>query len=330
MRIPELVALRPLLLAVAFAMALTTSLPASAAAPARLDEAERLLDQERPEEALEILDGLLSKGRPSARALLLRSTGRIMMGDVRSGYDDLRRALEIDPALRQGWLNLAGLEIAEGRFDAAYEALVKARDLDPDAPDNDLNLGAVLALQGELARARDHFDRYLRKEERSAEAHYLVATNYALAGEVALAVLQLRRAFEIDERLRLRARSDDRFLALADPAFEELLRTDVYTPPPGAHTRAAAFRVPYETESYRLLYALLDALDSLEVPYDPSVETTAGWALVWTEDMRIKVHNQAGGTGVVSLSAPADRFTDAAWDRRAQELFRALYRVLGE
>ncbi|MEE8524495.1 MAG: tetratricopeptide repeat protein [Thermoanaerobaculia bacterium] len=93
-----------------------------AAADPRLDEARRYLDDSRPEEALEILDEVLKRGRKNAEALLLRSTGRVMMADLEGGYEDLRRALKIDPRLRQAWLNLAGLEIAEGRYQEAYDA----------------------------------------------------------------------------------------------------------------------------------------------------------------------------------------------------------------
>lgn len=47
-------------------------------------------------------------------------------------------------------------------------------------------------------------------------------------------------------------------------------------------------------------------------------------------DMRIKVHNQANGTGVVSLSAPPGRFTAQDWQSRSQELFLAIHGILGE
>ena len=295
----------------------------------RLAQVRELLDRERPQEALELLDAVLKEGKPSAEALLLRSTGRVMVSDVDGGFKDLQRALRIDPTLRQAWLNLAGLEIAEQRYGAAYDALVEAQKLDPSAADNDLNLGAVLLMQGQLERADGHFERYLARAGSTADAHFLVASNYALAGREDRALESLRHAIELDERTRLRARADSRFLALDGLRFQALLAADTYVPPPGAHTRAAAFRVPYDPKDNRLLFAVVEALNRLGVPYEPSVETTAGWALIWA-DMRIKVHNQANGTGVVSLSAPAERFTADEWQRRSQELFAAVHGILGE
>lgn len=299
-----------------------------ATADPRLDEARQYLDDSRPEEALEILEAVLKRDRKNAEALLLRSTGRVMVADLEGGYEDLRRALKIDPRLRQAWLNLAGLEIAEGRYQEAYDALLEGQKLDPVAIDNHLNLGAVSVMQGAYDRAAEHFAQYLGRTGETADAHFLVAANYALFGRATPALEHLRRAIEIDERSRLRARSDSRFLDLG-PRFQELLDTDLYQPPPGAHTAAAAFPVPYDADDNRLLFAVLEALDRLDVAHDPAVETTPKWGLV-RADMRIKVHNQANGTGVVSLSAPAERFTADEWQRRTRELLGTIHGILAE
>ncbi|MEM7586383.1 MAG: tetratricopeptide repeat protein [Acidobacteriota bacterium] len=290
--------------------------------------AQRFLDQGNPVEAIQIAEEVLKKDKKNAMALLLRSTGRIMGGNLAAGFEDLQRALDLDPKLRQGWLNLAGLEIAEGRYDAAYSALREAQKLDPAAPDNELNLGAVLVMQSQLNRAAVHFDRYLASQGASAEAQYLVATNYAIGNSEDLAIAHLRRAIELDERNRLRARTDERFLGLKSLDYKVLLNTDVYTPPADAHQVAAGFRVPYSQRDNKLLYAVLDALTRLGEPYDPKIEANPRWALIWAE-MRIKLSNQGDGTGVVSLSAPAERFTADVWHQRSQALFRAIHEILG-
>ena len=307
--------------------AFLTAAPAAAQNEVRLAMAQRFLDQGNAGEALEILDAVLKRDKKNALALLLRSTGRIMSGDLGRGFKDLQRALELDPNLRQGWLNLAGLEIAEGRYGAAYDALIEAQKLDPSSPDNDLNLGAVLVLQGQQERAATHFERYLAVQETSAEARYLVASNYALAGHEKLAIEHLKDAIELDERLRLRARTDERFLGLASLDYKVLLNTDSYNPLPGDPQAAAAFRVPYRSDN-RLLYAVLEALKQLGEPYEPKIEANPRWALIWA-DMRIKVSNQADGTGVVSLSAPAGSFTPDDWHRRSEALFKTIHEILG-
>ena len=316
------------------AWALIVALAAAPGAPplgaqheTRLSMAESFLEQGQAAQALEVIAEVLRKDKKNARAMLLRSTARIMGGDLATGFQDLQKALKIDPRLRQGWLNLAGLEIAEGRFDAAYDALVKARELDPSAPDNDLNLGAVLVMRGDMDRASGHFSSYLETQGTSAEAQFLVAANYALAGSEERAIGHLRQAIEIDERFRMRAREDERFLTLSSLDYKVLLNTDLYQAPEDASQVAAAFEVPYRQSDNKLLYAVLDALRDLGEAYDPRIEANPRWALVWA-DMRIKVSNQANGLGVVSLSAPAGRFTPDDWHRRSQELFAAIHRIL--
>ncbi|NJL27825.1 MAG: hypothetical protein HC897_07965, partial [Thermoanaerobaculia bacterium] len=65
----------------------------------------------------------------------------------------------------------------------------------------------------------------------TADAYYLVAANYALVGQEAPAVDHLQRAIELNERLRLRARADDRFVRLEGAALRRLFETDLYRPP---------------------------------------------------------------------------------------------------
>lgn len=302
--------------------------PALAQEPSReLARAQGLLDEGRPEEAVELLDKLLSGKRSDPRALLLRSTGRIMLADVKGGVADLQKALSLDPDLRQGWLNLAGLEIAQEQYGEAEKALKQAQRIDPEASDNHLNLGAVYLLQGQHEQAAVSFDHYLSQENQAAEALYLVASNYALSGAQDLAIDHLQRAIVANERMRLRARNDERFLQLQTPRYSTLLRTDSFRPEDGSHTAAAAFQIAYDLKDSRLVYAVLGALRRLEVPYEAQIETTADWALVWA-DFRIKISNQSNGTGVVSLSAPADRFSAADWQRRTQDLFRTIHELV--
>jgi len=311
-------------LALAFAFALVTA-TAAAAQSGPLNQIQAMLDRGEPEKALAELETIK---KPNAEALLLRSTAYIMVGDPAKGYADLQRAVEIDPGLRQAWLNIAGLEIAEGNYDKAYDALLRAEKIDPAADDNQLNLGAVQVMQGKLDEAAKHFERYLERNRDSAEAHYLVASNYALAGHESEVVEYLGRAISLDEHMRMRARSDERFVALSGVEYRRLLTTDSYQLPPGGHTRAAAFTLAYDHNNPELVYVVLDALKQDRLRYDPSIEATDFWALIWTDDFRIKIYNQNDGTGVVSLSAPPERFTPEAWQVRSQKLMTTIFETV--
>jgi len=317
----------PLLLAAAVALLAATAglaAPPPSAPDALLARAQELLDRGQAEEVAKVLAPLLRGANPDARALLLASSAEIQLGDEDKGRRDLEHAVQLDPSLRQGWLNLAAMEIAAKRYDKAYDDLLTAQKLDPAAHDSEVNLGAVLLLQGKLEPASEHFKRYLTLEASSPNAYYLVATNYASAGYSALALQHLERAIELDERSRLRARTDANFADLGnDPRFQRLLARDSYRPPAGAYFARQVYPVRYDAGDGKLLDAVLEALRIAKEPFDPTVEVTDDWALVWGE-MRIKVGREANGQGSVELSAPPERMTPAEWERRSARLLREI------
>lgn len=303
-----------------------SAIPGYLAAAPPLAEVQQLIDQGQPEQALALLGNSVPKGKKGAQTLLLRSTARIMSGDNEAGEDDLREALRLDPSLRQAWLNLGAVEIAAGRYESALGAFDQAESLDPSDLGNQLNQGAVLMLLGRLDEASAKFAAYLEHND-DAASHYLVAGNYALGNHEPQAVQHLRRAFELDERLRLSARTDNKFVLLQSEEYRRLLVTDLYRPPASAHTRAAGFQVAYDRENGRLLNAVLQAMQQVAEPYDARVEANEDWALIWGE-LRIKVYNQAAGKSVVSLSAPAERMTADDFSRRSDSLLRTVYEIL--
>ncbi len=286
-----------------------------------LDQIERMIEAGQPGEALELLDRFKAADRPTAaRALLLRSTALFMLGRIELGRRDLEESLAKDPSLRQAWLNRAALDISDGRLDRALEALRKARELDPEAADTDLNIGAVLLMQGKASEAQPHLERYLEASGDSAEAWYLVASNYALGGESGRAVEHLAKAIALDERVRLRARTDANFTALGeDASFQELLNVESYRIPAGSHAIYRAYDSFYQAGEGKLLPAVLDALQLTGEPFDRQIEVTPNWALIWGE-IRIKVCNDGREGGRVELTAPRARFSDNEWQARTNKL----------
>jgi tetratricopeptide (TPR) repeat protein len=286
--------------------------------------AQAALDAGDPEKAIDILKPVLRRDGKNARALLVRSTANCELGELESCRKDLDQALKLDPTLRQGWLNRSGIAIAERRYDDALVALVEAEKLDPSAPDNALNQGAVLLLQGKLEPASARFESYLAANPRSADAHYLVATNFAHAGYSALAVQYLGRAVDLDERSRVRARADANFADLGtNKAFAQLLAVDGFRPPAGSSTASRIYRTAFRGRGSLLLTSVLNALQLGRTPMDPRVEVTDEWALLWA-DLRIKLAKHGEEETALELSAPPGAFSAAAWDRRTREFFEAV------
>lgn len=312
------------------ALLIPTRAPAAGPPPdSTLDQAQHLLDAGQAQQALDLLEPVLRRHADDARALLLRSTARFLLGDNEGGRADLDRSLELDPGQRQAWLNRAGLEIAEGAYDQALEALDKARALDPDNPDNDLNAGAVLLLQGRLPEATERFRDYLQAAPDQAAAHYLVATNYAGRGYARLAVENLRRAVELNELYRVRARTDPNFEPVADsPELKELLEAEPARPPAEHRVARQAFPAPYDGGHGQLLNAVLEALHQIGASFDPRVEVAPGWALIHGP-LRIQLYDRlAGGggapEGVVQVSAPPEAVGPDEWKQRTAQLYQAI------
>jgi len=228
---------------------------------AAIERARRALEQDRVADALQVLEPLAKRPNVTADTLVLLSTAQFMIGETEGGRASLERALAIDPRHRQAWLNRAALDIAEGRHDEALAALRKAQEIDPQAPDNELNIGAVYILKGDIGQASRQFNQYLTRNRSSADAYYLVASNYTLASRWDLAMQHLEAAIRLDEKSRRRARVDPNFGPLSDyQPFQTLLQTDAYRIPDGFHRHRVVLDAPYDGSHGDLLKAVLNAL----------------------------------------------------------------------
>jgi tetratricopeptide (TPR) repeat protein len=298
-----------------------------APAPAQESSESRiqvLLDAGLTEEALSILKRAIRKKPRDANLLLLRSTAHFMDGNLEAGRRDLERSLDLDPELRQAWLNKAALDLSERNYEGALVAFRKAELLDPDADDNSLNIGAVLLFKGDTAEAAERFRNYLESRTQDAEAHYLVAANYAMADRADLAVALLKKAIHLDEKVRLQARTDPNFATITSlPEFREILATDSYQVPVGALTASRSYDFPYTGRDSRVLEAVLSALQLARIPFDQRVEVTPAWALIWS-DFRIKVSVLSEGGTRVQLTAAPGSYTQEEWRSRSEGLFRRI------
>ncbi|MEM1246213.1 MAG: tetratricopeptide repeat protein [Acidobacteriota bacterium] len=304
---------------------------ATAAASQAPRQAQRLLDQNRPEQALQLLDEHLARNKKDAAALLLRSSAHFMGGDRANGRADLERALKIDGTLRQGWLNLGAVELSESRYPAAIQAFERAADLDPTATDNELNLGTAHILSGDVEKAHSYFGTYLQRTP-TADAYYLVATNFYLAGMEDFAVEHLERAIRLDEKTRLRIRGDATFRPLEqNPRLAKALTTDLYRPPRDAAFLNQAYSAPYESTQGTVLKAVVDSLTELEIPFSPRIEVNETWAIIWfgeSPQMRLKISARDSRSSLLEVVGPG-RSSNRFREQLKPLLDQIGYRLLG-
>jgi len=313
-----------LLLALPLAAAVVAQPAAEPAAGDPLAAARRALAADDPESAIALLDPFLRRDPRHAPALLERSTARCMLDELDACKRDLDQAIRADPTLRQAWLNRSAIAIHEQRYDDALADLREAERLDPAAADNALNLGAVELLRGDLPAATAQFRRHLDRQPGSAESWYLVASNYALSGYAALAVQHLARAVALDERSRVRARTDANFAELGSHrGFQQLLATDAWEPPPGSLAAERLFRTRYVGPDSPIVVAILNTLQLSGATLDPRVELTPDWALFWS-DFRIQLVRNADDSTTLRLTAPPGLFTPSSWESRTASFFREI------
>jgi tetratricopeptide (TPR) repeat protein len=293
-----------------------------------LARAQEAVDAGRTDEALALVAPILKRDPRNARALLVRSTAHCLDGDLEHCRADLDKVIQLDPSLRQAWLNRSALAISDKRYDDALAALDRAEKLDPKNPDNGLNQGAVLLLAGRLEPATAQFQRYLDASQGSAEAWYLVATNYAFSGYSALAIRHLEHAIQLDDRERARARTDPNFSELASNSdFQKLMSTDSFVPAPGSSAAEKTFQTRYDGADSPILTAALNTIQLGGAPLDRLIEVNQDWALL-RSDFRVKLLGNADGTTTVRLTAPPGKFTDDQWRQRTDAFFAALQHEL--
>jgi tetratricopeptide (TPR) repeat protein len=285
---------------------------------------DQLLDAGRVTEALPQIEAALERNPHDAKALLQRSTARFIQGDMAGGRKDLDQALRIDPTLRQAWLNRGALALSDKDYDRALDAFQHAKALEPGALDNGLNLGVVYLMKGDLSTANTEFEAYLESNGQSAGALYLVGTNYAMMGYSGLALGYLRRAIALNERARLRARTDPNWRTLqSNPQFQGLLNTDSYRPPAGAYHVSQTYEAPYNGGNGHILNALLDTMQERKIPFDSRIEVTPLWALIWGQ-ARIKVQAVDDEHTRVEITASPSSMTPEQWRNLTETILRGV------
>src|SRR5581483_7680909 len=167
------------------------------------------------------------------------------------------------------------------------------------------------------------FDAYLGLKPGDAQAHYMVARNYALAGYAGLAIQTLQQAVALDERMRAAARADANFNDLKSNArFQQLLATDGYKPPANAFHAQRSYPAAYAAGRGPLLPATMDALSAVGEAFQPQVEVAPDWAVLWGA-MRVKL-TDAGQGGSVELTAAPNAMTPAEWQQRSARLLDSI------
>ena len=107
---------------------------------------------------------------------------------------------------------------------AVSEARLRTELALPKDADSLYDRGVIELNRGEYVAAQELFERALRREPEAAHIHYGLAASRARLGAIDTALKSLRRAFDIQPSLRIRAQRDQDLNPLrSDPEFEQLV-----------------------------------------------------------------------------------------------------------
>jgi tetratricopeptide (TPR) repeat protein len=107
---------------------------------------------------------------------------------------------------------------------AVSEARLRTELAPPRDADSLYDRGVIELNRGEYVAAQELFERALKREPDAAHIHYGLAASRARLGAIDTALKALRRAFDLQPNLRIRAQRDSDLNSLRiDPEFEHLV-----------------------------------------------------------------------------------------------------------
>jgi tetratricopeptide (TPR) repeat protein len=107
---------------------------------------------------------------------------------------------------------------------AVAEARLRTEMALPRDADSLYDRGVIELNRGEYVAAQELFERALKREPEAAHIHYGLAATRARLGAIDTALKSLRRAFDLQPKLRIRAQRDQDLNPLrSDPEFELLV-----------------------------------------------------------------------------------------------------------
>ena len=139
-----------------------------------------------------------------ARAVALLHDNRaiewLLQGATTMAFEEMDRALELDPSNPSSWNNAGVIEARSGHGDQAERAYLQALALDRDHIGALSNLARLYRARGDDAQANAYDKRLGRVQARDPFSQYLLGQQRAEAGAFADAIAHYRRAIRMMPR----------------------------------------------------------------------------------------------------------------------------------
>ena len=127
-------------------------------------------------------------------------------------------------ALLDKYANVSEVAARARTYLAVAEARLRSALALPRDADSLYDRGVIELNRGEYVAAQELFERALRREPEAAHIHYGLAATRARLGAIDTALESLRRALDLQPKLRIRAQRDQDLNSLrSDPEFDLLV-----------------------------------------------------------------------------------------------------------
>ena len=111
---------------------------------------------------------------------------------------------------------------------AVAESRMRTELVQPRDADSLYDRGVIELNRGEYVAAQELFERALKREPEAAHIHYGLAATRARLGAIDTALKSLRRALDLQPKLRIRAQRDSDLNSLrSDPEFDQIVFSPV-------------------------------------------------------------------------------------------------------
>ena len=147
----------------------------------------------------EALYGKILDARPDTPEILSKLGAALAaQGKFDAARQALERTIELDPVFAEAHSNLGGVLQIQGSLEAAVQSFHRALDIDPGLAAAHVNLGNILMRQGESEAAAAAYRKTLDIDPDFAQAHNGLGATMLAQGQLDEAETAFRRALELD------------------------------------------------------------------------------------------------------------------------------------
>lgn len=186
-----------------------------------VEQAHRLIEQGRPDEALPLLEPLLSVEKPAHRPLVLQAYALRVLGRNAEALSVHQRLARLFPSSAAAWYDLAEAYLAVGQGAPAREAAEKALAMGFDRPRGWVILGNACLVVADTDAAEQAYREALRRQPNAIDAARLLAQLvWMRTGDAGAATAPLRAIREAGQLDLLLLQTEIRVLEAAGRATE--------------------------------------------------------------------------------------------------------------